>query len=173
MAEVNTLLADGMGKRSTKDLARLLAHGDRRVRSEAQFEFENRPPKNFRLSGKTNTLGMVGGTTTTLLQIANHGSNQLARVHAIWALGNISRKAGIGLSDFLAFSANDPDPEIRAQVAKQLGASGKTDSAFDALIPLLKDSSPRVQFFAASGLARFTWIDKNKGTLPCARFSTS
>lgn len=162
LGNLKKLLAEGMKKRSVKELATLLGHPDLRVRMEAQFEFENRPPKNLSLFGKTHIMEMVGGTATTLLQIANYGTNQLARIHAMRALGGISRKADNSLSDLLAPSAKDSDPEIRAQVAKQLGSSGKTDSAFDALILLLKDSSSRVRFFAASGLARFKWIGKEK-----------
>ena len=45
VAETKKLIADGMEKRSNKELAKLLAHADQRVRQEAQFELADRAAK--------------------------------------------------------------------------------------------------------------------------------
>ncbi len=42
VAEVKTLLAEGMGKRSVEELVKLLGHADQRVRLEAQYELAGR-----------------------------------------------------------------------------------------------------------------------------------
>ena len=78
--------------------------------------------------------------------------NQLARVHAVWGLGQLAREKesyGIPLLDYV----KDDDPEIVAQTAKVLG-----DAAIKAvgplLVPMLSSPHPRVQFFGAQALGR-------------------
>src|SRR5206468_1790119 len=73
--ETKQLLAQGMEQRPLKDLARLLSHRDLRVRQEAQFELADR--------------GVAA--LKTLFGIARQNPNQLARLHAIWAIDQIFR----------------------------------------------------------------------------------
>src|SRR6267378_2181816 len=68
--ETKKLLADGLEKRSLKELARLLAHRDMRVRQEAQFALADRGPQGIK----------------TLASVARNDASQLARLHAIWGL---------------------------------------------------------------------------------------
>src|SRR5438128_2578444 len=72
--ETKKLLAEGMEKRSPKELARLLDHRDMRVRQEAQFALADLGPQAIR----------------TMVNVARKDANQLARLHAIWGLGQIA-----------------------------------------------------------------------------------
>jgi quinoprotein glucose dehydrogenase len=135
--QVQTMLAEGFAKRSTAELVGLLAHGDMRIRRDAQFALVDR------------------GEKDALVEVATHGPNQLARIHAIWGLGQLSRKATAeALQQYLApiaALAKDGDAEIRTQVAKTLGRRSWAP-AVEPLVALLADESPRVQAFAALAL---------------------
>ncbi len=142
--ETRKILGEGMDKRPLKELASLLAHADSRVRQAAQFT----------LAGKS--LGAAAILTETALQ----HTQQLARVHALWGLGQIaSSKAQIPpptrveLATTLARLTTDPDAEIRAQAARTLG-DGPHQATAAALLPLLQDPHPRVQAFAAISIGK-------------------
>ncbi len=136
IAETKRLLMEGMSKRSNRELERLLAHRDMRVRQEAQFELVLR--------------GEKGGDI--LARVAKSNSSQLARVHAVWGLGQLARATTLaqknGLTKTILPLAKDPDPEIRAQVARVIGDSRFSD-AVNETIQLLADSSPRVRMLAS------------------------
>ena len=70
----------GMEKQSNKELARLLAHRDMRVRLEAQWELAERSLKQE-------------AAYDALSAVAAKGSG-LARLHAVWGLGQVARSAG-------------------------------------------------------------------------------
>lgn len=132
LQETKKLIHDGMDATPSQQVALLLAHPDMRVRQEAQFALAAR-------SG-----------TALLTQVASRDASLLARLHAIWGLGQIARaqkKDGSALLPLL----KDTDPEVRAQTAKTLGDI-KGAKAAPALVPLLKDSSLRVRAFAAIAL---------------------
>jgi quinoprotein glucose dehydrogenase len=139
--QVKTLLAEGMGPRSIDELTKLLAHPDMRVRQEAQFE----------LAGRGDD-GLMA-----LAQVASSGKNQLARIHAIWGLGQVARTARAGLRQSqwstLEPLLADDDPEVRAQAAKVLGEA-KEPKALAGLIGLLTDASPRVRLLAAIAVGK-------------------
>ncbi len=129
--EVRNLLAEGMKTRSRELLRSLLAHADMRIRLRAQFELVRRHESSL------------------LRQVATDATAaRLARIHALWGIGQLRDRR---LADALPYF--DTDPEIRAQSARMAGdlhASG----AAAALIRLLGDSEPRVQFHAAAALAK-------------------
>ncbi|MDB6125437.1 MAG: Heme-binding protein [Pedosphaera sp.] len=165
--ETKKLIAEGMEKRSNKDLAKLLEHPDQRVRQEAQFELESRA-KPMLLGGLAKKSTLWGDAVPVLNGVASASTNQLARIHAIWAIGNISRIADPSVLTRVELMAKDSDPEIRAQIARTVGDSGgKADSDYDLLVGYLKDPSPRVQFFAALGLGKMAKINpaKNAATV--------
>src|SRR5205085_2288923 len=119
-----------------EELGKLLAHRDQRVRQEAQFELADR--------------GVA--VCTSLSQIAQKNDSQLARIHAIWALGQIAEKSHDALTPILPL-LTDSDEEIRAQAARVLGDHHEP-RAFDPFVKLLADSSLRTRYFAAMGLAK-------------------
>ena len=132
LLETKKLIADGMESRQPEQLALLLGHADMRVRQEAQFALAAR------------------ASSAVLIRVASRDSSLLARLHAIWGLGQLARaqkKDGSTLLPLL----KDPEAEVRAQTAKTLGDI-KGAKATAPLLPLLKDPSPRVRSFAAIAL---------------------
>jgi quinoprotein glucose dehydrogenase len=133
--EVKKLLAEGFDQRPAAELGKLLEHSDQRVRQEAQFALAVKDEQD-------------AAKLAVLKDVALTGKNPLARLHAIWALGQ--RRAVQPLAALL----NDPDAEVRAQAAKVLG-EGKEPSAFTKIVALLEDPDPRVRFFAAQSLGKY------------------
>ncbi len=134
--ETARLLREGFRQRDVNELARLLGHADQRVRREAQFDLARRSARD-----------VLAGVAR------DRNAAPLARLHAVWGLGQVARHDPTALATPSALVANDPDAEVRAQSAKVLG-DHRLASAFDLLIAGLKDSSPRVRYFAAQGLGK-------------------
>ena len=139
------LLAEGMAKRTPEELAKLLGHADQRVRFAAQFELVNRKDRK-------------------VLSDATRNGDPLARLHAIWGFAQSMPKANdLAFADVMERKQlgridghmNDHDPEVRAQIWKILESTACENSTWipDA-IKALKDSSPRVRFFAAFALGK-------------------
>ncbi len=144
LGETQKLIAEGMEKRTPKELSKLLAHADMRIRQEAQFELAGR------------------GDAATLRTVAAANPAQLARLHAIWGLGQISRNTA---QESIALVAlfNDADAEVRAQAVKTLGdCKAFNTKALESVLPLLKDESARVRSFAAIALGNA----KSKAAVP-------
>ena len=136
--QTEKLIAEGMAKRPEAELAKLLAHADLRVRQAAQFELATR--------------GAASAKTFTQVANDTKASNPLARLHAIWGLGQLAAKSAKVLDPLPALLA-DADPEVRAQAAKVLG-DFKAAGAADKLVTLLTDKENRVRFFAAASLGK-------------------
>src|ERR1051325_1266869 len=143
--ETKKILADGMAKRSNTELSRLLAHRDMRVRQEAQFALADRGPQALK----------------SFAGVARQKTSPLARLHAIWGMGQIAsqfRNPGPNSEvsaalDLLVELFADADDEVRAQAARVLGER-RYLKAYDGLIKLLHDPSPRARFFAAISLGK-------------------
>ena len=131
------LIAQDWTKASVSELTVLLAHADQRVRQEAQFTFAERGAASLA------PLASIAATPSP---------SPYARLHAIWALGQLAQKNPAALAPVRTL-LRDADAEVRAQAIKILGDAGDTSSA-DALIAALKDSAPRVKFFAAQSLGK-------------------
>ncbi len=139
LAEVKKLMAEGIGSLPIEKLTTLLAHKDMRVRQEAQFALAARN----------------GEGVAPLCKVARESKNPLARLHAIWGLGQIARKTTFTPESEATLLAllSDADLHVRAQAARILG-EGQRASAYDKLVSLLKDGEPRVRFFAAQSLGK-------------------
>ncbi len=136
--ETKKLLGEGMSHRPKAELSELLGYPDMRVRQEAQFA----------LAGQDEV--------AALREVAVKSDHPLARLHAVWGLGQIARQPSAPTHQQSAFEAlipllGNPDPEVRAQAAKVLG-DAPTPAALNGLIKLLADPNPRPRFFAAIAL---------------------
>ncbi len=130
------IFATGVANRPLRDFTRLLGHPDMRVRLEAQFTFVE--------------VGPIA--TNQLIDVVRKEKNELARLHALWALGQLGRQgadAALHLRGFLA----DPAPEIRGQAAK-LAGDLKLSSAFEGVAALIRDPSPSVRYHALLALGK-------------------
>ncbi|MES2792409.1 MAG: PVC-type heme-binding CxxCH protein [Planctomycetota bacterium] len=136
-AEVKKLFADGFTQRTASDLAKLLSHVDYRVRLEAQLALAD--------------LGASSAPVFT--EVAQTQGNLLARLHAIWGLGQLGRRQADLLAPALTLLA-DGEEEVRAQAAKVLGEA-KVPGAVPLLIAALRDSSSRVRMQAALSLGHY------------------
>ncbi|HYE32264.1 MAG TPA: PVC-type heme-binding CxxCH protein [Methylomirabilota bacterium] len=138
--DTQKILAADFTKAKERDLVSLLDHPDMRVRQEAQYRLAQKKSVN------------------ALATVAQKNTNQLARIHAIWGLGQLARSSGRAVSALVPIS-NDRDAEIRAQAIKVLGDAG-AKNAFEAAARLTTDSSPRVRMFAGLALAK---INRDQG----------
>lgn len=130
--EVRSLLSGDWRSRTLDQLAELLAHADMRVRQEAQF-----------------TLASRGASARATFQrvAANPQADRLARLHAVWGLGQL------GAVEPVAALLHDADSEVRAQAARVVG-DGRHRPALPRLVQLLNDPAPRVRSFAALALGK-------------------
>ncbi|MEN3339733.1 MAG: hypothetical protein V7647_3409, partial [Acidobacteriota bacterium] len=131
---VRSLLAADYATRTPDDLSLLLRHVDVRIRQKAQFELARR------------------GAVQPLLAAAHDRSHQLARIHALWGLGQLARQDASHAALLTPF-LQDADGEICAQAARLLGDI-RYAPAGDALVSLLGHPAPRARFFAAEALGR-------------------
>ena len=137
VAEVQRLIAGDWSKINVLDLNEMLGHVDRRIRQQAQFELAKR------------------GLAKNFASIAINDTRQLARIHALWGVGQIGRRwyeQEVVLSLLKLF--DDPDAEIRAQTAKLMGGIRSLGVVDDKLIAALADESPRMRMFAALELGK-------------------
>ena len=129
--EVKRLLAEGMQQRPAPELSALLGHADVRIRQRAQFELARR------------------GESNRFLKLArSEAAPQLARIHALWGLGQLRLPIPL---ERLPFSA--PEPELRAHTAKLVGDL-RLSAAAPELIRQLADPVPRVRFHAGLALGK-------------------
>lgn len=110
-----------------------LSHRDQRVRLRAQFQLVK--------NNDFKTLEAIA---------ADKKANQLARIHAIWGLGQGLRAKRLEAATFTKL-LTDPDPEILTQTAKTLGDG---TSIVPELISLLTHHASRVHFHAAIALGK-------------------
>jgi quinoprotein glucose dehydrogenase len=87
-----------------------------------------------------------------LIKAINQTDNQLARIHGIWGIGQLSRfdKA---FSTTLIPLLKDKDEEIAVQAIKMLGDADIISVAND-LIPFLSNPNYRLRFYAAEALGQ-------------------
>ncbi len=135
--EVQARLREGFGALAPDQLRALLGHADVRLRKGAQFELARR-----------------GAWSALLATARDTSAPELARLHAVWGLGQGLRSGKWNEPDALAALCSDADSEVRAQTAKILG-EGPDDPKLNApLIALLKDENPRALFQAALACGR-------------------
>ena len=141
--QVKELLASGLTGRSVKELVGMLGHPDQRIRLRAQFALAD----------------LGSGGLRALKQAAAAGQPQIARVHALWGLGQqLDQSARSSekreIAAVFVRGLKDPDAEIRGQSARQLGEARWKEAA-GPLMALVKDPVLRVRFLAGLAVARF------------------
>jgi len=100
--ETRELIAADFAAEPEEALLARLAHADQRVRLKAQFELAKREA----------APGLLAMATDV-------EADQLARIHAVWGLGQLLRRGAPDAdADALASLFSDPDPELRAQAVK-------------------------------------------------------
>ncbi|MCB1077933.1 MAG: c-type cytochrome, partial [Verrucomicrobiae bacterium] len=147
-----------------KTLTEWLGHADRRVRQKAQFELAKR------------------GAFETLAAISEDpAAPSLARIHALWGLGQLTRYREEANWKPLLARLSDANSEIRAQAAKMLGDGFAASVAMSPaefpnqqgqvgdrtllsrqLAPLLNDANDRVKFHAALAIGNLGIPDSTK-----------
>lgn len=137
--EVRQLLARGLRKQSTSNLTQLLSHVDGRLRREAQFELARRED------------------VATLTKVAHQSRVVLAKLHAIWGLGQVGRLGGKGKSEQALNETitllREADAELRVAALTVLGDNRYAPAA-NAASKRLYDDSPRVRCAAAIAMGR-------------------
>ena len=121
IAETRRLLDEGMAGRSETELRGLLGHRDQRVRLEAQWELARR----ITGDGPWNGSEAVRGSLRELASIALEGRG-LARLHALWALGQVQRAPHQGpvmapVLTVLQTLLRDADLDVRGAAARLFG----------------------------------------------------
>jgi len=132
--ETKKLLAAGTGDKTNEELARLLEFNDMRVRLAAQFELAKRKE------------------IDVFKSVLYGQGQQLAKIHAIWGLGQLARQQKKAGADLIPFLSSE-EHEIRAQTARVLG-DARYKKAADDLLTLLDSRSPRVVYYAAEALGK-------------------
>ncbi len=125
--------------KDSDSLVALLRYSDMRIRRKAQFELAKRTFWGYRALKKE----IIEDTI------------QLARIHAIWGIGQIAAN-DLDKAEPLVDLLTDADPEIVAQALKVLGDVKFSDAA-SKIVPLLQSENARVQFFAAQALGRMSY----------------
>lgn len=130
------LFMAGFSKLNLKELSSLLHHDDMRVRLRAQFTLADK--------GKAGVKSLFG--------IALNQQHQLARLHAIWGLGQIGQKHPEVMKHLRPLLVDD-DPQVVAQVARVIGDVQYQPFANE-LIRLLEHPSARVRYFTVIALGQ-------------------
>ncbi|NRB75504.1 MAG: hypothetical protein HRU46_14170, partial [Verrucomicrobiales bacterium] len=144
------LIAKDFGELELEELVDLLSWPDQRIRLKAQY-------------------ALAGCCGLTELEMATRDLDQplLARLHAIWGIGQIIRN-GKAPDTSLVVLFDDPEAEVRAQAIKTVtdgygrnlgldiipGPSGEGHSLTRVLVEKLQDDSLRVRQQALLGLGR-------------------
>lgn len=135
VAETRKLIAEDFSKRESDDVLALLGHADMRVRMRAQFEMVRRQD------------------VARLRVLAESRSPELARIHALWALGQLARSKPDVLDGLQGLLSGPAEEEVRVQVAKVLGDARYAPAA-EQLVKALSDPSARMRYFSAIALGK-------------------
>ncbi|MBL9122926.1 MAG: HEAT repeat domain-containing protein [Planctomycetaceae bacterium] len=137
LTEVERLLTEPIEGFPSDQLLKLLEHADMRVRQRAQFALAKQA---------------TSENVRKLCEVLVHNENQLARIHAIWALGQIGAKDQAGLQTINEVVL-DSDAQVAAQAAKVLGEA-RFQPASANLLEATRGAEAPVKFQAAIALGK-------------------
>ena len=159
LAEVQALCRGGAAEQQSARLLELLGHGDRRARFAAQRELARR-------SGSE-----LAGLAALL---ANAAQPPLARLHALWAIGDLARRDPAWIEP-LVQTLEAADGLLRARAAQALAnlfdaptREQANQSAAPRLIAALHDADPRVARESALAIGRLGIRDAKAALLDLA-----
>ena len=132
--ETQRLIQLDYAKQTPEMLLTLLSNADKRIRQKAQFELVARGKKGFDI----------------LTKAIAQTNNQLARIHGIWGVGQLTRADKTYASALIPL-LKDKDEEIVVQAMKMLG-DAEIKSVGKDIIPFLSHKNYRMRFFAAQTL---------------------
>ncbi len=135
-AGIAKMLKEGLSGKTVMAVYQLMSHADMRIRQLAQFELVSRGAE---------------GRQALSMAVAR-GADEMTRLHGIWGLGMAANEDASLLEELNPF-LKDPQPEVRAQVARVLG-DHRYPPATANLIKALKDDHPRVRMYAGIACAR-------------------
>ena len=172
---VEKTINSDFGKKSSNELAQLLAHADKRVRLYAQLELSRRsdaPNLFIRMLAK---LGLTSRSDALdLFTKATQSKNPLERLHGVWGLGIIARRGSAmspsenwkkpeqpaatlelrtQASKVLISLLTHNDLEVRANAIRALSEAPVVGNDLP-LAKLILDPSPKVRAFAAIAAGR-------------------
>ena len=138
--QTQQLLTLNFEQQNAQQLYDLLFYGDMRIRQKAQFELASR-----------------GKVSLPILQKAiDQRSSQLARIHAIWAVGQLARQDKNNATPLVNL-LSDSDPEIVVQAIKMLG-DADIKMVGNNLVPFLNHDNPRIKFYTAEALGQLAHV---------------
>ncbi len=165
--EVTRLFEGGFEGLPTDELGRLLGHPDMRVRLRAQWTLAARFPESTKVFLP---IARADPESCEAIGFLASPVPLEARLHSIWGLGQQAR-AMRGLPPDAPQPANpaallstlleDPEPEVRTQVARMLGDAGSREG-LEGLRALLTDEQPRVRAAAAIAVGKL----KDRDSIP-------
>ncbi|MEM8735475.1 MAG: PVC-type heme-binding CxxCH protein [Planctomycetota bacterium] len=132
---VSKLLSEGVSGLENADLVKLLSHDDMRVRLKAHFELVARQESKPLAS-----------------TVLDEGKSEIARLHAIWGMGQLGRAGDYLARDTLGSVLKDSSRWVRGQAAKTLGELPQV--YVESLMPLLGDPEAYVRTLAAIAISR-------------------
>ena len=150
--EVQALLAAGFEQFPSERLGQLLAHADRRIRLEAQWEL-----------AKRGDLVQFNNTLSRTDAIA------LSALHATWGLGHVARvnvAKRDEASEALGKALSHSDSHVRAAAAQTLADAGVNRYATE-IVNLINDQAAQVRYSAAlaAGKLKLDVLDRASGLL--------
>lgn len=132
--EVQSLLAQGFESLPAERLAALLAHVDRRIRLESQWELAKR-----------------GDTQQFIAKLNDKNSSELSVLHATWGLGHVARVNASKKSEAaaaLGAALKHSNDRVRAAASTALADAG-VDTWSKDIIELISHSNAQVRYAAA------------------------
>ena len=169
IAEVQSLLAEGFGKRSGEELVKLLAHWDRRVRLGAQWAIGEKLVEAGRTADRATSLDLGERLSKAIREGVTGERKDLSQLHAIWASGFVVRTVA---NDFAKRSGGppppmpedsldpalltSPDPEVHTQMLRSVAdyPGEWTEGLLRQVETKLRHESSRIRFAAAMALAK-------------------
>ena len=145
--ETEKLMTHNYEDDDSPNLTALLSYPDMRIRKKAQFELAKRTFWGYR----------------ALKNVLVEETNQFARIHAIWGIGQIAA-SDRDKAEPLVTLLDDEDAEIIVQSLKVLGDI-KFHGSEEKMISLLQHNNDRVKFYAAQALGRLQYKNAVKPLL--------